>query len=416
MRECDVLVLGGGSAGMCAAVAAARKGARVVLAERCGFLGGMGTASLIHTFCGLYLIREEPGAELANRGLAEEIAERTQAATGLGPVRMGRLDVLPQHPVEFVRLCDELVAAEKGIDLLLHSEVVAGGRDGDAWLVEIACRGRREPVRAAAVVDASGDAVFAAMLGAGTATTEAAKLQRPAYVIGVGGVDGDALGDADRLRIAQRVVAGVQEGRLDRGALGSSFRSSGRGAEVFLTIDLAAGEERYDPTDAHCLAAIELEGRRLGGAVIDWLREVEPAWSGAYVSCWPVRAGVRESRRWRGRHVLTAGEWLAGARFDDEVGLATWPMEFRRTNRGPKLRYPEGDRPCGIPLRCLEAEGLEGVFMAGRCISTDAEVQASVRVMGTCFVTGEAAGRAAAGLARQEESRRAGGRLPGGPR
>jgi len=400
MCECEVLVLGGGSAGVTAAVAAARDGARVLLAERCGFLGGMGTASLIHTFCGLYLIRKEAGAVIANPGLAEEIAGRMQAATGIGPVRMGRLDVLPQHPVEFVRLCDEMVAAEKGIDLLLHSEVIAAGRDGDGWELEIACRGRRESVRAAAVVDASGDAVFAAMLGADTATTEAARLQRPAYVVGVGGVCGDALADQDRLRLAQRLVAGVQDERLNRGVLGSSFRSSGRAGEVFLTIDLAAGEERYDPTDAECLAAIELDGRRLGSAVIAWLREVEPAWRDAHVACWPARAGVRESRRWRGKHVLSAGEWLAGTRFDDEAALATWPMEFRRDNRGPKLRYPEGDRPCGIPLRCLQAEGLEGVFTAGRCVSTDADVQASVRVMGTCFATGEAAGKAAVRLVK----------------
>lgn len=394
MRECDVLVLGGGSAGMAAAVAAARDGAQVLLVERCGFLGGMGTASLIHTFCGLYLLRKEPGAVIANPGLPEEIAERMQAATGIGPVRMGRLDVLPQHPVEFVRLADELVAAEKGIELLFHSEVVSAGREGDGWSIGIACRGRREQVRARAVVDASGDAVLATMLGADTTTTEAARLQRPAYVIGVGGVSG-GLADGDRLRLAQRLVAGVREGTLDRGVLGSSFRASGRGGEVFITIDLAAGEDRYDPTDADCLAAIELDGRRLGSSVLDWLRGVEPAWQDAFVSCWPGRAGVRESRRWKGRHVLRAGEWLAGTSFDDQVALATWPMEFRRDNRGPKLRYPEGDKPCGIPLRCLEAENLEGVFMAGRCISVDADVQASVRVMGTCFATGEAAGRAA---------------------
>ena len=400
MRECDVLVLGGGSAGLAAAVTAARDGAQVVLVERCGFLGGMGSASLIHTFCGLYLVRKAPGAVIANPGLCDEIAGRMEAATGMGAVRMGRLDVLPQHPVEFVRLCDELVAAEQGIELMLHSEVVAACRDGERWQVEVSCRGRRELVRAAAVVDASGDAVLATMLGEDTAQTEAANLQRPAYVIGVGGVGGGELGGEDRLRLAQRLVAGVRDGRLEDGVLGTSFRSSGRSGEVFITIDMSAGNDCYDPTDVACLARIEIDGRRLGCAVVEWLREVESAWREAFVSCWPVRAGVRESRRWKGRHVLTAAEWLAGTRFDDEVALATWPMEFRRTNRGPKLRYSDDDRPCGIPLRCLEAETLEGVFVAGRCLSTDADVQASVRVMGTCFATGEAAGRAAGKFAR----------------
>ena len=87
---------------------------------------------------------------------------------------------------------------------------------------------------------------------------------------------------------------------------------------------------------------------------------------------------------------------MAGSRFDDEIALATWPMEFRETPRGPKLRFPEGNRPAGIPLRCLKPAGIDRLFVAGRCISADHDAQASIRVMGTCFATGEAAGRAAA--------------------
>ena len=86
----DVAVLGGGSAGLAAAVTAARQGARTLLLERHGYLGGMGTASLVHTFCGLYLLREEPGAVLANPGFATEMAQRMIAATGIGPLGVGK--------------------------------------------------------------------------------------------------------------------------------------------------------------------------------------------------------------------------------------------------------------------------------------------------------------------------------------
>ena len=127
-----------------------------------------------------------------------------------------------------------------------------------------------------------------------------------------------------------------------------------------------------------------------------WLARRTVFWKDAYISHWPAGAGVRESRRWIGGHVLIGAELLAGARFEDEIALATWPMEFRETTRGPKLRFPEGNRPAGIPLRCLVPAGSEALFVAGRCISTDHDAQASVRVMGTCFATGEAAGRAAA--------------------
>ncbi|RYD66835.1 MAG: FAD-dependent oxidoreductase, partial [Verrucomicrobiaceae bacterium] len=119
----------------------------------------------------------------------------------------------------------------------------------------------------------------------------------------------------------------------------------------------------------------------------------------ACISHWPVRAGVRESRRWKGQHVLTEAEVLAGTRHEDDIALATWPLEFRETNRGPKLRYPQDDRAAGIPLGCLMPESLDGVFVAGRCVSCDHGAQASVRVMGTCFATGQAAGLSAAMVA-----------------
>ena len=96
--------------------------------------------------------------------------------------------------------------------------------------------------------------------------------------------------------------------------------------------------------------------------------------------------------------VLTAEEILSGARHADDIALATWPLELRETNRGPKLRYPENDAAAGIPLGCLIPADLERVFVAGRCISCDHGAQASIRVMGTCFATGEAAGSQAAAL------------------
>jgi hypothetical protein len=98
-----------------------------------------------------------------------------------------------------------------------------------------------------------------------------------------------------------------------------------------------------------------------------------------------------------GEYVLTGEDLLNGNRFEDEVSLATWPMEFRESAKGPRLHFPRENHPAGIPLRCLKPRGTERLFVAGRCISADHDAQASIRVMGTCFATGEAAGRAAVG-------------------
>ena len=206
------------------------------------------------------------------------------------------------------------------------------------------------------------------------------------------------MNDDARLQTAGLIVEGIRAGALTADALGLAFRSSGRPGEIFGTLDLTGGETvaDYDPLSAACLTALEMHGRATAAKAVAWLAGKSDFWKHAYISHWPVRAGVRESRRWLGEHVLTGAELLAGTRFDDEIALATWPMEFRETPRGPKLRFPEGDRPTGIPLRCLKPVGFDRLFVAGRCISTDHDAQASIRVMGTCFATGEAAGRAAA--------------------
>ncbi len=397
---CDVAVIGGGSAGLAAAVTAARSGARTLLIERHGFLGGMGTASLVHTFCGLYLLRDEPGAVLANPGFATEMAERMIAATGLGPQRLGRVDVLPQHPVEFARIADELVTAEPTLEVRLHTEVAGVSRDDDGWEIRTCGRAGERHVQAAALVDASGDAEVARWLG-GAEMAESPKLQRPAYVFGVQGVPEFA--ESARLETAGLIVEGLRAGALSKSALGLSFRASGRAGEVFGTIDLAGGA--YDPFDPGCLTALEVSGRRIAGETLRWLTRRSAIWRGAFISQWPVRAGVRESRRWLGEYVLTGDDLLDSARFDDEIALATWPMEFRENTKGPKLRFPRETRPAGIPLRCLKPRGIDRLFVAGRCLSADHDAQASIRVMGTCFATGEAAGRAAATAATAATAR-----------
>lgn len=390
----EVVVIGGGSAGIAAAVSAARQGARTLLIERHGQAGGMGTASLVHTFCGLYLLRKEPGAVLANPGFATEMAERMTKATGIGPVRMGRVDVLPQHPVEFASIADTLIAAEATLELRLHSEVVSVARR-ENWVIGIAGRGAVQQVTARALVDASGDAVVAAMLEVDSEMVASPRLQRPAYVFGIH--QSGLLEDGARLETAGLIMEGIRAGSLPQEAMGMTFRSSGREHEVFGTLDLAGGED-YDPLDGGCLSRLELLGRSTAARTVAWLAGRSEIWKGSYISHWPTRAGVRESRRWIGEQVLTGADLLVGRRFDDEIALATWPMEFRENARGPKLRFPEGDKPAGISLGCLKPLGMERLFVAGRCISTDHDAQASIRVMGTCFATGEAAGRAAAGV------------------
>jgi len=188
----DVAVIGGGSAGIAASVTAARKGASVVLVERLGLLGGMGSAANVHTICGLYGLRENEREPLipANEGFPMEFAERLLLAGGAsGPVRMGRLDVLMHVPQDFARVAAEITAGETNLTLLLDSAVVEVMRAGEAIAaLRVESRDRSLDIRPTMVIDTTGDAEVAFLAGAQTNREPLEKLQRPAYVFGLEGL------------------------------------------------------------------------------------------------------------------------------------------------------------------------------------------------------------------------------------
>ena len=411
----DVLVAGGGSAGLAAAVAAARAGARVMLVERNGSLGGAATASLVHSICGLYLLRNEPGAVMAHTGFAEEFATKLIASGGAsGPVRMGRVDVLLQRPTAFAILADQLCEQEPNLVVRFHTEIfdaqtahhTEGKQHKEIIAVEITCRGKRERVEARAFVDATGDAALAYLAGAECEQSQT--VQRPAFIFTLGGVAPSVLDGEGRLQVSQRLVAGSRAGELPAGVLGAHFRTAhGASAhgEVFVTLDLDTPPEAspFDPTDPDSLTAMERYGRHLAHRLTDFLISQGKGFENATIATFPARVGIRESRRVCGEMRLEADEILRGATFEDGVAVSTWPIELRDRPGGPRLRFPEQNRPCEIPLRALRAREFSNLFTAGRCISSSHEAQAALRVIGTCFATGEAAGIAAALLARGEE-------------
>lgn len=390
----DVFVAGGGAAGLAAAVAAARTGAQTLLVERHGSLGGMATASLVHSICGLYRI--EAGEPIwANTGFPREFARRLIGAGGAhGPERMGRVDVLLTSPPAFARLADILVAETPNLTVRFHTEV---GRATDDWeLFELNCRGCREAVAPKTVIDATGDGSLADLAGLPFEMESPLLLQRPAFIFGLGGLAPAATARDRRLKIARRITEGVRNKQLSHGALGASFRGS------FVSIDLS-GTIEYDPTAPECLTALEIEGRAIADDLTRFLRKHVPGFENAHISAFPARVGIRESRRILGQYRLETVDIENGVSFPDAVASASWPIELREAATGPRLRYPRDNRPCDIPLRSLRARDSDHFFMAGRCISCSHGAQASIRVIGTCLATGEAAGIAAALVAKNGE-------------
>ncbi len=390
----DVAVIGGGSAGIAAALAAARLGARVVLIERHGYLGGAGTASLVHTFCGLYLLSDEP--QLAHPGIPSEIAGRLMKdRIARPPLRLGRVHVLPHHPMLLAAWYDRLCSGTPDLEVRLHTEVINASLNGMRLEhIETLCRGKRSLISARAYVDASGDAVLAEYCGQPFDMVPSGELQRPAFIAVLQNVDVGMLENDRPIALAGQIAQAVSAGNLPPECLGTHFRGSQHSGEIFITVDLPGGHD-YDPLSSKSLTAIEMVGRKTIMALLSYF----PDFSRAFVSAWPAQAGIRESRRWRGRYDLSEEDILTSTTFEDGVAAATWPIELRETTKGPRLLYPQEPKAADIPLRSLRSAEIENVFLAGRCISATHRAQASIRVMGTALATGQATGIASAQLA-----------------
>ena len=396
----DIAVVGGGSAGIAASVAAARQGASVVLIERLGMLGGMGSAANVHTICGLYRLRQDDGEPLVpvNEGFPMEFSDILLRSGGaIGPIRMGKLDVLVHTPTLFAEVAGRITREQPDLNVLFHAEVAEVVRvEDEITNIRLNCRGHTVNVRPTMVIDTTGDAEVAFLAGSETRRESLEKLQRPAYVFGIGGLAQGALVDSGKIAVARAISYGVRDGRLPPESLGAAFRAGVHCGEGWGTIDLVA--EGFDPANSECRALIEAEGRNLAKTLTDFLSNELEEFSSARITSFPVHAGIRESRRVKGLYELTQDDIISGARFADEVAFSSWPIELRETSRGPKFRFPEGGRSCGIPLRSLKSADTTNLLMAGRCLSSTHEAQAAIRVMGTCMATGEAAARIATSL------------------
>lgn len=399
-QKIDTLVVGGGTAGIAAAVSAARMGAKTLLVERRSALGGMASNALVHTLCGLYLLRDDETRPLvyANEGFPREFAESLIAAGGASaPMRMGKLDVLPHRPIALAAVADDITRRTPNLTVLLHTDLTGiESASGQIQAAHLQSRGSVFEVEVKSLIDASGDAEAAALAGAEFECAPPDRLQRPAYIFGIGGADEDALEGDARLKLAHLLSGAVTSGYLPPEALGVAFRYGMSQSEIWATLDLQA--DPYDPCSPECLTRVECSGRQLAFEIIRYLEAHAEGFEKARISCTPTQVGIRESRRVSGLACLTEEDIIQGRAVEIPAAMACWPLELRENAKGPRFRFPVENRPAGISLDCLRSRTFENLFIVGRCISCTHEAQASIRVTGTCLATGEAAGKAAAAL------------------
>jgi glycine/D-amino acid oxidase-like deaminating enzyme len=387
----DVLVVGAGSAGTTAAIAAARTGARTLLVDRFGFLGGTSTA-VLDTFYAFYTPGERPEkvvsgipdevvARLTERGMAFERPNTYGAGTGI-----------TYDPETLKRVWDELAEAA-GVRTLLHAFAFAVSVEEQRVVgVEVAAKGGVRRLRADVVVDASGDADVCALAGA-PFEPPGEQVQSLSTVFRMANVDvarAEAVPKEELWRLMRKAR---DSGRYALTRIeGSVHRTPHEGVMMALMTRV----RNVDATDADQLAAAEREGRRQAHEYFRFLRENVPGYERAALVSTSPAIGVRESRRIVGEHVLTADEILAATRFPDQIARCGAPIEEHHAGEDTRWVYLDEGATYGIPFGSLQPRGLENVLVAGRCFSATHDAHASARSMGTCMAMGQAAGTAAA--------------------
>ena len=393
--SCDVLVIGGGAAGVAATVAAGRTGARVVLVERCGFLGGLATTAQVGTICGLYL-RDKTGTEATPvaGGFPHEFASMLQRATGTKPLRVDHgLWVLPYPPPAFARVADAVVSESGKIIVVLHATVAEAQAEGSR-LSQVRALAWNEPLlfQPAAVVDCTGEATAATLAGANA--ENGATDQAPALVFVLENVD-PGLAERGLLEVRRELRRGVENGTLPALCERLSL-IPGTGAHGRLSFKLTLLPANPDRAPWQQVTDWEREARALLGPLQKFLVENIAACRNARLDSVAPQLGVRSGRRIFGRARLADEDVLGTRKSPLGIARGCWPMERWTKSPRPEMTYFTERDYYDIPLDCLRPVELDNVLVAGRCLSATTGAMTSARVIGTALATGWAAGTAAA--------------------
>ncbi|HLL61714.1 MAG TPA: FAD-dependent oxidoreductase [Propionibacteriaceae bacterium] len=402
----DVVVVGAGSSGMCAAVAAARCGAQVLLVEKLPFLGGVSTA-VLDTFYGFYT----PGS--ASRkvvaGIGDEVVDRLRT---LGPV-LHRPNTYGAgtgitYLADHLKVVWEALAADAGMHVLLHAMLAdVAVTDGRVTDLVLATKAGLARVSAPVVIDASGDADLCHLAGF---SYELAGAEAPAQTLTtsfrVVGVDLERRRSVPKERLHALMREAAESGAYDlprRDGSDHITPVAGMTATVMTRVESTATTDGHvvNATDPWLLTRAEMAGRRQVLEYVRFLVDQVPGYEHAALGGVGTQIGVRETRRVYGDYRLTRDDVLSARRFEDEIGLCGAPIEDHHRGADTAWAYLPDGEVVGIPYRTLLVRDADNALVVGRCFSATHDAHASVRSMGQCMAMGQAAGTAAA-LARTD--------------
>ncbi len=403
----DVVILGGGPAGIAAGSAAAKNGASVIVIERYGFLGGMGTAAGVTNFCGLHA-PVFGTIERVVHGVADELLARMAKLDGLNEPHLVLNKTFAQaYDMSAFKCAADALLLSGGVQLLFHALAVGVLKQPNGRLSELLLETKsgRIAIRGGVFIDCSGDGDLAHWSGVPMDKgDESGGLLYPTLMFRVGNVDAGRAGEAwETIPQLMDDVQATGEFRFPR--RGAVVRPQKRDYEwrVNVTQLKNADGSAADGTDVRSLSDGEIEGRRQIVDYLRFLRTKVPGFEKAYALEIAPQIGIRETRRLEGEYVLSAADVLECASFEDSIGVNGWPLE-QHIAGDVKWSWPPipGSRGYNqLPYRMLlprrsTAAGVDNLLVAGRCASMTHDGQSAARVTGACFVMGQAAGTAAA--------------------
>lgn len=400
MTNYDVIVVGGGFAGVAAAIAAAREGSKVLLLEQSGALGGAASTALVMPFMRYYttLINDQGEHVALNlvRGIFQKIVD------GMAEFGACRVKSTKEFNAEYLKVVLDRMLAEYEVDVLFHATLCGVKTDGRLLNeVSVATVGGVLNFTAKCFVDASGDGTLAAYAGASfqLGREEDGLCQPMTLCFRVSNVKWEEMGK--QLGEMQKLYKQYH----DEG----KFKNHREDILLFKTVNKneihfnSTRVVKLNPTDAFEVSKAEIEAREQMLELFDFLKTNFSSFADACIIVSGPSIGIRESRMIVGEHRLTGKELIDITKFEDAIAAGNYDIDIHNPEgAGTSHHYFKAGTYYTIPYRSLVAADFDNLLVSGRCISCDHQAQASIRIMPICCATGEAAGVGAAMVAKND--------------
>ncbi len=385
--ETDILIIGGGSAGVAAAIAASSFNQEVTLVERLDYLGGKATAAEVGTVCGLYKFKKTETSEYLVSGFAKQFAEQLAKLSSTSPLHnIYGLHYLPYNIDVYKKLCMHLVQ-EKNVNILLNSQVEEVEIANQlVRSITIKTKNTITQINCKSIIDCSGNSCISQLAKLPLIKNE--KYQAAAQVFSIKGI-GNTIESNLNLVVLKELKKAILNNQLD-----DSFKnitivqgSYNNGCVNFkLGIPIAVSN-----TKGNLEKLREKAVEMIHHFTNHFTNHIE-LFKNASIEHIAAEVGVRVGVRSNGKYILNEEDVLSCKKYDTAIANCSWPIEEWEEHKGLKMRYFNLDDYYQIPADCLISSQISNLFFAGRNISAADEAIASARVIGICLQTGYAAG------------------------